>query len=291
MTSATSATFRPGRAAIILKVYKRPAKAHAEGRQDLPTAEHVPSLLSQGHRNRARRPASGVCSTPVSIDRLVYSKLAARARRQLHRGAVCRRCAACARLGHFLLVAGVTVYEGLRTPRPRPDHGPNLPDALRGHRRRPSRASGFGCRRRRVAVPLTSSGSSGSLLAQPAGHPRPIRLRRWFHTGDIVDIADDGYVAFTSARRAHRQNPGGQERAPACSDRAAALVYHSLSCGRRSASRSSPLLYHHRPRVVSACWIGRRRPRDFRRVPTTPISSFARRGALARTRQRGRHPL
>jgi long-chain acyl-CoA synthetase len=199
---------------VFEKVYNTAKqKAHAEGKGKIfDLAEHVAISYSQatetGSAGLLLRLQHGL------FDRLVYSKLRAALGGNCI-GAVSGGAPLGARLGHFFRGAGVTVYEGYGLTETTAGITVNRPDALRvGTVGRPVGGASV-----RVAddgellfrSPLVFSG----YWRNPQATRDAIDSDGWFHTGDIGEIDDDGYVRITGRKKELIVTAGGKNVAPA----------------------------------------------------------------------------
>ena len=188
-------------------------------------------------RARPRRGAADAQAASTRLfDRLVYAKL---------RAALGGRCVAAIsggaplgeRLGHFFRGVGVTDLRGLRADR---DDGRHL----RQHARRTcASAPSAG----RPAVPSVRIADDGELLVtggmvfrgywgNPDATSEAIDADGWFHTGDIGEIDDDGFVRITGRKKELIVTAAGKNVAPAVLEdrvRAHWLVGQALVVGDR----------------------------------------------------------
>jgi long-chain acyl-CoA synthetase len=199
---------------VFEKVYNSAKqKAHGSGKGKIfDAAESVAIRYSQA-TEQGRAPLALRLQHAV-FDRLVYSKL---------RAALGGKCVAAisggaplgARLGHFFRGVGVTVYEGYGLTETTAGVCVNAPDALRvGTVGRP--AGG-------VTIHI---GDDGELLVKSplvfAGYwqnatatHEAIDPDGWFHTGDLGEIDEDGFVRITGRKKEIIVTAGGKNVAPA----------------------------------------------------------------------------
>jgi long-chain acyl-CoA synthetase len=167
------------------------------------------------------------------FDKLVYGKL---------RAALGGNCVAAVsggaplgeRLGHFFRGVGVTIYEGYGLTETTAGISVNRPDALR-----------VGTVGRPVGGVTVRIADDGELLCKSplvfAGYWRNEAATRealdpdgWFHTGDIGEIDEDGYVKITGRKKELIVTAGGKNVAPAVLEdrvRAHLLVSQCLVVG------------------------------------------------------------
>ncbi len=218
---------------VFEKVYNTARhKAHESGKGKIfDTAERVAIKYSQATE---RGSASLVLRLQHAVfDRLVYGKL---------RAALGGNCIAAvsggaplgARLGHFFRGIGVTIYEGYGLTETTAGITVNRPDALR-----------IGTVGRPVGTVTVRIAEDGELLCQSplvfAGYWRndaatadAIDADGWFHTGDIGEIDEDGYVRITGRKKELIVTAGGKNVAPAVLEdrvRAHLLVSQCLVVG------------------------------------------------------------
>ena len=148
------------------------------------------------------------------FDRLVYARL---------RAALGGRCIAAvsggaplgARLGHFFRGMGVTIYEGYGLTETTAGITVNRPDALK-----------IGTVGRPVGGAAVRIAEDGELLFRSplvfTGYwknddatKETLDAEGWFHTGDIGEIDDDGFVRITGRKKELIVTAGGKNVAPA----------------------------------------------------------------------------
>ena len=218
---------------VFEKVYNSAKqKAHADGKGAIfDRAEAVAIAYSEGE-------AKGSVPLLVKVqhaifDKLVYSKL---------RAALGGNCVAAvsggaplgARLGHFFRGIGVTIYEGYGLTETTAGVTVNRPDAIR-----------IATVGRPVGGTTARVADDGELLFRaphifkgywnnPDASAEAIDSDGWFHTGDIGEIDDDGFVRITGRKKELIVTAGGKNVAPAVlEDRARAhwLVSQCLVVG------------------------------------------------------------
>ncbi len=204
------------------------------------------------------------------FDRLVYGKL------RTALGGNCRYAVSGGaplgeRLGHFYRGIGVTVLEGYGLTETTAALTVNLPDAQKiGTVGRPAPGHvGARRRRRRAAVPRRPG--LRRLLAQRGRDRRGAHRDGWFHTGDVGEVDDEGFVRITGRKKEILVTAGGKNVAPAVLEdrlRAHALIDQCIVVGRRPAVHRRPR--HHRPGVVPGLGRGPRQVRRPRAAPRRP---------------------
>ena len=199
---------------VFEKVYNTARqKAHAAGKGKIfDRAEHVAIAYSEA-TERGVAPL-GLRIQHAVFDRLVYAKL---------RAALGGNCVAAvsggaplgARLGHFFRGAGVTIYEGYGLTETTSGITVNRPDALR-----------IGTVGRPVGGATARVADDGELLFRSplvfmgywrneAATHDALDADGWFHTGDIGEIDDDGFVRITGRKKELIVTAGGKNVAPA----------------------------------------------------------------------------
>ena len=220
---------------VFEKVYNTARqKAHADGKGKIfDMAERVAIRYSQALEH-------GSVPLPLKLqhavfDRLVYGKF---------RAALGGRCTAAisggaplgARLGHFFRGVGLTIYEGYGLTETTAGICVNRPDALR-----------IGTVGPPVGGTSVRIADDGELLFKSnlvfAGYWRneaatadAIDAEGWFHTGDIGEIDQDGFVTITGRKKELIVTAGGKNVAPAVLEdrlRANWLVSQCLVVGDR----------------------------------------------------------
>jgi long-chain acyl-CoA synthetase len=199
---------------VFEKVYNSAKqKAHASGKGKIfEKAEHAAIAYSEGI-DRGHIPI-GVRIQHAIFDKLVYSKL---------RAALGGNCIAAvsggaplgARLGHFFRGVGVTIYEGYGLTETTAGICVNRPDSVR-----------IGTVGQPVGGVTIHIADDGEVLAKTpmvlAGYwqndqatAEAIDADGWFHTGDIGEIDDDGFVRITGRKKELIVTAGGKNVAPA----------------------------------------------------------------------------
>ena len=199
---------------VFEKVYNTAKqKAHADGKGKIfDYSERIAIRSSEAQEK-------GSVPLPVKVqhavfDKLVYSKL---------RAALGGQCVAAisggaplgARLGHFFHGAGVTIYEGYGLTETTAGVCVNRPDALR-----------IGTVGRPVSGVSARVAEDGELLFKAdlvfdgywnneAATIEAIDTDGWFHTGDIGEIDNEGFVSITGRKKELIVTAGGKNVAPA----------------------------------------------------------------------------
>jgi long-chain acyl-CoA synthetase len=199
---------------VFEKVYNSAKqKAHADGKGRIfDLSEKV--AVAYSHATESGSAPVLLRLQHTLFDKLVYSKL---------RAALGGNCVAAvsggaplgARLGHFFRGAGVTIYEGYGLTETTAGITVNRPDALR-----------IGTVGRPVGGASVHIADDGELLFRsplvfmgywqnPGATGEAIDGDGWFHTGDIGEIDDDGFVRITGRKKELIVTAGGKNVAPA----------------------------------------------------------------------------
>jgi long-chain acyl-CoA synthetase len=199
---------------VFEKVYNTAKqRAHADGKGRIfDAAEAVAIKYSQATQDGS---ASLVLKIQHLIfDKLVYGKL---------RAALGGKCVAAvsggaplgARLGHFFRGIGVTIYEGYGLTETTAGVTVNRPNAIR-----------VGTVGKPIGGVTARVADDGELLFKapnvftgywknPDATKEALEAEGWFHTGDIGEIDDDGYVRITGRKKELIVTAGGKNVAPA----------------------------------------------------------------------------
>ena len=166
-------------------------------------------------RRTTAAPASRCKAQHAVFDKLVYGKLrAALGGRCL--GAISGGAPLGDRLGHFFRGIGVTVFEGygltettaaaVGQPRRRAAHRHGRPPAAR-RRRRGSPTTARCCIRGGIVMRGYWKNEDATAEA--------IDADGWFHTGDLGELDDDGFLKITGRKKEILVTAGGKNVAPA----------------------------------------------------------------------------
>jgi long-chain acyl-CoA synthetase len=200
---------------VFEKVYNAARqRAHAEGKGAIfDRAERVAVAYSEA-LDRPGGPGLLLRLEHGLFDRLVYGKL---------RGALGGRCQWAisggaplgTRLAHFFRGIGVGILEGYGLTETAPAVAANLPTATRiGTVGRPQPG---------VTVRITDDGEiliKGELVFQgywnnPEATAEVLDAEGWFHSGDLGELDDDGYLRITGRKKEIIVTAGGKNVAPA----------------------------------------------------------------------------
>jgi len=219
---------------VFEKVYNSAKqRAHAGGKGKIfDRAESVAIAFSEATAGGAAAPLTLKLQHAV-FDKLVYGKL---------RAALGGSCVAAvsggaplgARLGHFFRGVGVTIYEGYGLTETTAGVAVNRPGAIR-----------IGTVGRPVGGVTARIADDGELLVQSplvfmgywrneAATRETIDADNWFHTGDIGEIDEDGFVRITGRKKELIVTAGGKNVAPAVLEdrvRANSLISQCLVVG------------------------------------------------------------
>jgi long-chain acyl-CoA synthetase len=199
---------------VFEKVYNTAKqRAHGDGKGKIfDAAESVAIAYSQA--TEKGNPPLGLKLKHMVFDKLVYVKL---------RAALGGNCVAAvsggaplgARLGHFFRGVGVTIYEGYGLTETTAGIAVNRPEALR-----------VGTVGRPIGGATAHVAEDGELLFKSpvvfSGYWRnetatseAIDKDDWFHTGDIGEIDEDGFIRITGRKKELIVTAGGKNVAPA----------------------------------------------------------------------------
>jgi long-chain acyl-CoA synthetase len=212
------AAFKPTFVLAVPRVFEKvynsaKQKAHAEGHGKIfDRAEAVAIKYSQATENGSASPLLKV--QHMLFDRLVYGKL---------RAALGGNCIAAvsggaplgARLGHFFRGVGVTIYEGYGLTETTAGVTVNRPNAIK-----------VGTVGQPIGGCTVRVAEDGELLFKapnvfrgywknPDATAEALEAEGWFHTGDIGEIDDDGFVRITGRKKELIVTAGGKNVAPA----------------------------------------------------------------------------
>jgi long-chain acyl-CoA synthetase len=212
------AGFRPTFVLAVPRVFEKvyntaKQKAHGDGKGPIfDRAESVAIRYSEALS--AGRVSPLLKAQHFLFDKLVYGKLKA---------ALGGNCVAAvsggaplgARLGHFFRGIGVTIYEGYGLTETTAGITVNRPDAIR-----------IGTVGRPVGGTTVKVAEDGELLFKaphvfrgywqnPQASADALEQDGWFHTGDIGEIDDDGFVRITGRKKELIVTAGGKNVAPA----------------------------------------------------------------------------
>jgi long-chain acyl-CoA synthetase len=210
--------FRPTFVLAVPRVFEKvyntaKQRAHAEGKGKIfDRAEAVAIAFSEGSADGST--SLWVKAQHFVFDKLVYTKL---------RAALGGNCIAAvsggaplgSRLGHFFRGVGVTIYEGYGLTETTAGVTINRPDAIK-----------VGSVGRPVGGTTAHVAPDGELLFKaphvfrgywknPDASAEALDKDGWFHTGDIGEIDDDGFVRITGRKKELIVTAGGKNVAPA----------------------------------------------------------------------------
>ncbi len=238
----TLQTFRPTFILAVPRVFEKvfntaSQRATADGRGAIfDRAAEVAIAYSRGQEPTGRRgkPSLRVRAQHAVFDRLVYAKL----REAL--GGECRYAVSGGaplgeRLGHFYRGIGVTVLEGYGLTETTAALTVNLPEAQKvGSVGRPLPGTAV-----RVADDGELLVRGGQVFPGYWGNPEATAEALddgWFHTGDVGEVDDEGFVRITGRKKEILVTAGGKNVAPAALEdrlRGHALISQALVVGDR----------------------------------------------------------
>jgi long-chain acyl-CoA synthetase len=221
---------------VFEKVYNTARqRAHADGKGAIfDRADRVAVAYSQA-QDTPGGPGLALRLQHKLFDRLVYGKLRAamggRCTRAISGGAPLGE-----RLAHFFRGIGVTIFEGYGLTETSPAIAVNLDDAIRiGTVGRPLPG---------VTIRIAGDGEilvHGDIVFQgywnnPTATAEVLDAERWFATGDLGALDDDGYLKITGRKKEIIVTAGGKNVAPAVLEdrlRAHALISQCMVVGDR----------------------------------------------------------
>jgi long-chain acyl-CoA synthetase len=230
-------TYRPTFILSVPRVFEKvfnsaSQKAHAEGKGRIFDAAAA-TAIAYSEALDADGPGIGLKLRHGLFDRLVYGKLRAALGGQVAY-AVSGGAPLGARLGHFFRGIGVTVLEGYGLTETTAAATVNLPGQVRiGTVGRPIPGT-------RIAI--ADDGEvlvSGDIVFQGYWHneaatKEAITAEGWFHTGDIGELDDEGFLRITGRKKELIVTAGGKNVAPAVLEdriRAHALISQCMVVG------------------------------------------------------------
>jgi long-chain acyl-CoA synthetase len=212
------AAFRPTFILAVPRVFEKvfntaSQRAHAEGRgRPFDAAVQTAIAYSRALDNGA--PRMVLRAKHAVFDRLVYSRLRAALGGQI-RYAVSGGAPLGERLAHFFRGIGVNILEGYGLTETTAAVTANRPDAQRiGSVGQPLGGTSV-----RVADDGELLFSGGQVFAgywkDPRATAAALDADGWFHTGDVGEIDQDGYVKITGRKKEILVTAGGKNVAPA----------------------------------------------------------------------------
>ncbi|WP_018351069.1 AMP-dependent synthetase/ligase [Longispora albida] len=230
-------TFRPTIILSVPRVFEKvyngaKQKAHADGKGKI-FDKAAETAIAWSRANDAGGAGLGLRLKHTIFDKLVYSKLRAALGGQCS-NAVSGGAPLGARLGHFFRGIGVTVYEGYGLTETAPVTNLNEPGLQR-----------VGSVGRPIPGTTVRIGDDGEVLIKgpqvmkgywnnPQATAEAITGEGWFHTGDIGEIDDAGFLTITGRKKELIVTAGGKNVAPAVLEdrvRAHALISQCVVIG------------------------------------------------------------
>ncbi len=213
--AATLQSFKPTFVLSVPRVFEKvyntaKQRAHADGKGAIfDRAERVAIDFSA-----TERPGPLLKVQHALFDRLVYSKLRAALGGQCSR-AISGGAPLGERLAHFYRGIGITIFEGYGLTETSPATNANRDTGVR-----------IGTVGRPLPGVTIRIDDDGEILVQgdivfkgywnnPAATDEAIDADGWFHTGDIGELDDDGYLRITGRKKELIVTAGGKNVAPA----------------------------------------------------------------------------
>lgn len=234
--AATLQSFKPTFVLSVPRVFEKvyntaKQRAHADGKGAIfDRAERVAIAWSS-----TERPGPLLRAQHALFDKLVYGKLRAALGGQCSR-AISGGAPLGERLAHFYRGIGVTIFEGYGLTETSP--------ATNANRDTGARMGTVGRPLPGVTIRIDDDGEilvQGDIVFKgywnnPAATAESIDDDGWFHTGDIGELDDDGYLRITGRKKELIVTAGGKNVAPAVLEdrvRAHALVSQCMVVGDR----------------------------------------------------------
>jgi long-chain acyl-CoA synthetase len=221
---------------VFEKVYNTAKqRAHADGKGRIFDAADRTAVAYSEALDRPGGPGLGLRIQHRIFDRLVYGRLRAALGGQCH-SAISGGAPLGARLAHFYRGVGLTVYEGYGLTETSPAVAVNLQHAIRiGTVGRPLPG---------VTVRLANDGEiliRGDLVFReywnnPQATAEVLDEDGWFHSGDLGELDEDGFLKITGRKKEIIVTAGGKNVAPAVLEdrlRAHPLISQSMVVGDR----------------------------------------------------------
>jgi len=237
---ATLGEFKPTFVLSVPRVFEKvyntaKQRAHADGKGRIFDAADRTAVAYSEALDRPGGPGLGLRVRHGILDRLVYGRLRAALGGQCH-SAISGGAPLGARLAHFYRGVGLTVYEGYGLTETSPAVAVNLQHAIKiGTVGRPLPG---------VTVRLANDGEiliRGDLVFReywnnPQATAEVLDEDGWFHSGDLGELDDDGFLKITGRKKEIIVTAGGKNVAPAVLEdrlRAHPLISQSMVVGDR----------------------------------------------------------
>ena len=237
---ATLGEFKPTFVLSVPRVFEKvyntaKQRAHADGKGRIFDAADRTAVAYSEALERRGGPGLGLRIRHGIFDRLVYGRLRAALGGECH-SAISGGAPLGARLAHFYRGVGLTVYEGYGLTETSPAVAVNLQHAIKiGTVGRPLPG---------VTVRLANDGEiliRGDLVFReywnnPQATAEVLDEDGWFHSGDLGELDDDGFLKITGRKKEIIVTAGGKNVAPAVLEdrlRAHPLISQSMVVGDR----------------------------------------------------------